>query len=53
MFMPCTTALALRKGENMMHATVSFLTTCMLVSALVGIGSASVVAAQTLEQMAA
>jgi hypothetical protein len=45
MFMPCTTALALRKGENMIHSAVSFLTTCMLVYALVGIGSASAVAA--------
>ena len=47
MFMPCITALALRKGENMIHSAVSFLTTCMLVYALVGIGSASAVAAQS------
>ena len=47
MFMPCTTALALRKGENMIHSAVSSLTTCMLVSALVGLGSASAVAAQS------
>ena len=47
MCMPCTTALALRKGEKMMPSAVSCLTTCLLVSALVGIGSASAVAAQS------
>jgi hypothetical protein len=47
MCMPCTTALALRKGEKMMQSAVSCLTTCILVSVLVGIGSVSAVAAQS------
>jgi len=47
MFMPCTIALALRKGEQRRPSAVSCLTTCLLVSALVGLGSASTVAAQS------
>jgi hypothetical protein len=47
MFMPCTAALVFRKGEHMLHSAVSCLTTCLLVSALVGLGSASAVVAQS------
>ena len=47
MFTSFTTALTLRKEEKMMPSVVSFLTTLMLVSALVGLGSASSAAAQS------
>src|SRR5262245_42856474 len=41
MFTPLITTLALRKGEKMMQSTVSFLTTLVLVYALMGTGSVS------------
>jgi hypothetical protein len=44
---PFTTARALRRGENMRQSAVSFLTTCLLVYAVVGIGSVSSAAAQS------
>jgi hypothetical protein len=44
---PLTTALALRKGANRMHSAVSFLATCLWVSALVGLGSVAAAAAQS------
>ena len=47
MYTPFTPVLALRKGENMRHCAVSFLTTCLWVSALVGLGSVSAAAAQS------
>jgi len=47
MYTPFTPVLALRKGENMRHSAVAFLTTCLVVSALVGLGSVSAAAAQS------
>ena len=44
---PFTPVLALRKGESMRHSAVAFLTICLVVSALVGLGSVSAVAAQS------
>ena len=46
MFTPLITILALRKGERMMQAPVSFLTILVLVYALVGLGRVSAAAAQ-------
>jgi hypothetical protein len=44
---PCIPVLALRKGENMRQSAVAFLTTCLVVSALVGLSRVSAAAAQS------
>ena len=47
MFTPFTTALARRQEEKMRPSAIACLTTCMLVSAHVGLGSVSAAAAQS------